>query len=108
MMNTHEIASFLDTLHVRSKAARYIRATIYRMHTGRWPTLRAISMRREGQEIIEVATWSRHVGSKPFLVVQWSLKEVHFAWWTYRTLGEAIEQSARTLSVDAAQHVFRS
>ena len=49
----------LAKLDMNNQVEREVRDIIARVHTGRWPLLRAYSMRRIGSAVYEVAKWRR-------------------------------------------------
>ena len=59
---------------------RELHAFFQRMHTGRWPTLRALAVKQQQNgTIIEAAEWVREK-SERFAVVEWSTRGGLLAW----------------------------
>ena len=59
---------------------RELHAFFQRMHTGRWPTLRALAVKQQKDgTIIEAAEWVREKSSR-FAVVEWSTRGGRLAW----------------------------
>ena len=59
---------------------RELHAFFQRMHTGRWPTLRALAVKQQQNgTIIEAAEWVRERRDR-FAVVEWSTREGLLAW----------------------------
>lgn len=59
---------------------RELHAFFQRMHTGRWPTLRALAVKQQKDgTIVEAAEWVREKSSR-FAVVEWSTRGGRLAW----------------------------
>jgi len=59
---------------------RELHAFFQRMHTGRWPTLRALAVKQQQDgTIIEAAEWVREKRSR-FAVVEWSTRNGVLSW----------------------------
>ena len=59
---------------------RELHAFFQRMHTGRWPTLRALAVKQQQDgTILEAAEWVRERGDR-FAVVEWSTHGGRLAW----------------------------
>ena len=67
-------------LDLANDLQRELHAFFQRMHTGRWPTLRALAVKqhRDGT-IVEAAEWVREKGRR-FAVVEWSTRGGLLAW----------------------------
>lgn len=100
MMTTAEIAKFLTTINLDTRAARHIRATVYRTHTGRWPTWRAHAMRRVTGAIVEIAEVVRASRGKRYAVIVWSLNKVRMVMYPRDTLAEARVVAACMFRID--------
>lgn len=74
---------------VPSAIERHMLGVIRRMHTGRWPALRGVKIRRSGQAIYEIVRWLRMSTELPYSVVTWSLDRAAISWRDFRTLHEA-------------------
>ncbi len=85
-MDVRKIENFLDAAGV---ADRHLRDIILRSHSRRWPTWRAISMLREGHDIIEVAEWCRIKRGERFVVIRWNIITLGVQWHSFSTLREA-------------------
>ena len=83
------IATSETSLTSRSAKTRHSLEVFRRAHFGRWPTLRAYSVRRHGSTIYEVAKWLRMRADKPYCVLVWNLAEISMRWHDFRTLAEA-------------------
>ena len=103
MMTTTQIAQFLDSLNTRTVTARYVRTTVYRAHTGRWPTWRAHVMSHQRGSIVVVAAWARCASeAQRFVVTTWSTREIRVSWESFATLDEALTR-VHGLPVTAAR-----
>lgn len=110
-MTTQQIVKFLDA---HKDVPQMLRDKLIRMHSGRWPTWRALSMRREGNTIVEIAAWCRDASEEPFVVLRWRWSEsaeqesVGVRWRSYATLKEAREHKERTFSLAAVNVDLRA
>jgi hypothetical protein len=67
-------------LDLSDELQRELHAFFQRMHTGRWPTLRALVVRQQKDgTIVEAAEWVRNKGTR-FAVVEWSTRGGCLAW----------------------------
>ena len=62
--------SIVAKLNLENEDQRRLHDFIRRMHTGRWPTLRAHGMRQVNGVIIEAAEWLRVAGSR-YSLIEW-------------------------------------
>ena len=68
------------TLDLSNDLQRELHAFFQRMHTGRWPTLRALAVKQQQDgTIIEAAEWVREKRDR-FAVVEWSTRGGRLAW----------------------------
>ena len=67
-------------LDLADELQRELHAFFQRMHTGRWPTLRALAVKQQKDgTIIEAAEWVREKSSR-FAVVEWSTRDGVLSW----------------------------
>ena len=82
-----------------------LRDAILRMHGGRWPLWRALTLTRGVSQILEVGREvSRGSDAGAIAVVRWFWNDrcVGLAWQTFDTLREARAYQERAFSVDRA------
>jgi hypothetical protein len=101
MLTTTEIAKFLASINLETRAARHIRATVYRTHSGRWPTWHAHAMTRTHDAIVEVAELTRTRSGQRYAVIVWSLSRIRMVIHPRATLAEARAMAAHMLRIDA-------
>src|SRR5262249_26477488 len=82
MMKTRQRdAIIVAVLDLENENERIVHGWIQRMHSGRSPALRALTMRQEGGNIIEAAQWHPCSRQPPrFSVVRWSPSELSVSW----------------------------
>lgn len=74
---TQRIVAKLD---LTDDLQRELHAFFERMHTGRWPTLRALAVKQQKDgTILEAAEWVREK-SRRFAVVEWSTRDGVLSW----------------------------
>lgn len=67
-------------LDLADELQRELHAFFQRMHTGRWPALRALAVKQQKDgTIVEAAEWVREKGSR-FAVVEWSARDGVLSW----------------------------
>lgn len=65
-----QIATIVATLDLADEGQRRLHDFMMRMHTGRWPTLRALGMRQSADgTIVEAAEWLRM--SERYSLIEW-------------------------------------
>lgn len=68
------------TLDLSDEMQRELHAFFQRMHTGRWPRLRALAVRQMPDgKIVEAAEWMR-VTRDRFAVIEWSMEGQRLSW----------------------------
>lgn len=68
------------TLDLSDEMQRELSAFFQRMHTGRWPKLRALAVRQMPDgKIIEAAEWLRQTRDR-FAVIEWSVDGRRMSW----------------------------
>lgn len=110
-MTTRQIIKFLDD---QKDIPRTLHDKFSHTHTGRWPTWRARSLKRDGDKILEVATWRREKRNR-FVVLEWFWSEtakhvnVGVKWRSYSTLKEALTAcQEHTFRIDAVHVDLRA
>jgi hypothetical protein len=64
---------------------RELHAFFQRMHTGRWPVLRALAVKQQKDgTIVEAAEWLRET-TNHFSVIEWSARDGKLAWFCTHT-----------------------
>lgn len=107
MMTATEIATFLASIRLETHAARYMRAVVYRAHTGRWPAWRAHAMQRSGNAIVELGELRNvRVGAR-YAVITWRLDEISMRMLPCETMREALLKSARMFRIDLTRAEVR-
>ena len=68
------------TLDLSDEMQRELHAFFQRMHTGRWPRLRALAVRQMPDgKIVEAAEWLR-VTRDRFAVIEWAVEGRRMSW----------------------------
>lgn len=76
---TQDIHPLVATLDENDADQRRLRDLIRRFHSGRWPLLRCLGMRREHGQLIETAQWLRSSQSQHF-VITWESDGSGLSW----------------------------
>lgn len=71
---------------------------IYRTHTGRWKSYRALAMRQHAAGITELAMTvaRRKTDTSRFVVLQWRYAPLGFSWREHATRAEALRAFQKT------------
>lgn len=68
------------TLDLSDDLQRELHAFFQRMHTGRWPTLRALAVKQQKDgTIVEATEWLRDKSSR-YAVIEWSARDGILSW----------------------------
>ena len=75
-----QMPAVVAMLDLSDEMQRELHAFFQRMHTGRWPRLRAIAVRQMPDgKIIEAAEWLRQTRDR-FAVIEWAVEGSRLSW----------------------------